>query len=216
MVSPTPSVVTVKPTTSRSIFVVRVDVADSVTWVENVSRLLPLLSALRLLRSLCLLRRCLLTFRHCALQVRDGAIEKVPSRIDGHAFPITPERKKQRLRLTKRVLARAIARLASDGARCFVSADIVNETTYRVVADAESRFTSCRDKIRTIGMSCALHIAHLATISSSTPAQLRHFRCQGALKFLDRKKIFAINSKSGVRTTNPIANRTNRVTVIRD
>ena len=87
--------------------IARVDAAGSVTWLEDGVCLLPLLGLL-LLR--CLRRRLrLLTFRHCALQVRDGAIDNVPSRIDMHVFPITPECKKQRLHLTKRVLARRIA-----------------------------------------------------------------------------------------------------------
>jgi hypothetical protein len=117
--------------------IARVDAAGSVTWLENGSRLLPLLSALRLLRSL--LGRCLLTFRHCALQVRDGAIEKVPSRIDVHGIPITPERKKQRLRLTKRVLARVVASADLCETRCVKAERDDDETMQCVVARLNRR-----------------------------------------------------------------------------
>jgi hypothetical protein len=110
---------------SRTMVIARIDVAGSVTWIENVSCLLPLLGALRLLRGL--LRRSLLTFRHCALQVRDGAIENVPSRIDMHGIPITPECKKQRLHLTKRVFARIVTDVERRHLRCVKAERIDNE-----------------------------------------------------------------------------------------
>lgn len=77
------------------------------TWPKTL-RLFPLRGfALRLLRGLLGRGLRLPTFRHCALQLRDGAIEKVQSRIDLHSTSITTECKKQRLRLTKRVRAGA-------------------------------------------------------------------------------------------------------------
>lgn len=178
---------------SCTIVIARIDAAGFVTWIENVSRLLPLLSALRLLRSLCLLRRCLLTFRHCALQVRDGAIENVPSRIDMHGIPITPECKKQRLHLTKRVLARVIACIERCRT-CRVNAErIVDETMQRIAMLMQRRRSSCPDKIRTIRSSHTCASSPLASRSRSSVAQFQRLPCQASCLVCDQ--IFFLGMK---------------------
>jgi hypothetical protein len=172
---------------SRTMVIARIDVAGSVTWIENVSCLLPLLGALRLLRGL--LRRSLLTFRHCALQVRDGAIENVPSRIDMHGIPITPECKKQRLHLTKRVPAGVADRVRRDEARRMTFECIARNTTRRVIAQANPRRVTCIDKIRLTDTSRTIRFMHFASTSRSTRAQFRDLRCQDGSQVSDQKKI---------------------------
>jgi hypothetical protein len=167
---------------SCTIVIGRIDVAGFVTWIENVSRLLPLLSALRLLRSLCLLRRCLLTFRHCALQVRDGAIENVPSRIDMHGIPITPECKKQRLHLTKRVLAHVIACIERYRAHRADAERIVDQATQRLATRAHRCHSTCIDKIRTIRSSHACDSNCNASRSPLSVAQFQRLPCQACCR----------------------------------
>lgn len=171
---------------SCTIVIARIDAAGFVTWNENVSRLLPLLSALRLLRSLCLLRRCLLTFRHCALQVRDGAIENVPSRIDMHGIPITPECKKQRLHLTKRVLARVIACIGRCRTRRANAERILGETMQCIAMLMHRRCSTCLDKIRTIRSSCGCNSSQIASRSPSSVAQFQRLPCQASCRIRDQ------------------------------
>jgi hypothetical protein len=167
--------------------IARVDAAGSVTWLENGACLLPLLGLL-LLRSL-RRRLRLLTFRHCALQVRDGAIENVPSRIDRHVFPITPECKKQRLHLTKRVPAGVADRVRRDEARRMTFECIARNTTRRVIAQANPRRVTCIDKIRLTDTSRTIRFMHFASTSRSTRAQFRDLRCQDGSQVSDQKKI---------------------------
>jgi hypothetical protein len=167
---------------SCTIVIARIDAAGFVTWIENVSRLLPLLSALRLLRSLCLLRRCLLTFRHCALQVRDGAIENVPSRIDMHGIPITPECKKQRLHLTKRVLARVIACIERCRTHRVNAERFVDQAMQSVATRIHRRHSTCIDKIRTIRSSHAYDSSDIASRSPSSVAQFQRLACQACCR----------------------------------
>lgn len=167
---------------SCTIVIARIDVAGFVTWIENVSRLLPLLSALRLLRSLCLLRRCLLTFRHCALQVRDGAIENVPSRIDMHGIPITPECKKQRLHLTKRVLAHFIGCIERCRTQRAIAECIVERTMQNIATCTHRCHSTCIDKIRTIRWSRACDSNRIASRSRSSVAQFQRLRCQACCR----------------------------------
>ena len=171
-----------EPAMSCTIVIARIDVAGFVTWIENVSRLLPLLSALRLLRSLCLLRRCLLTFRHCALQVRDGAIENVPSRIDMHGIPITPECKKQRLHLTKRVLARVVTCVARCRMHRATAERIVDQTIQRIATRIHRRHSTCIDKIRTIHSSHACDSNCIASRAPSSVAQFQRLPCQACCR----------------------------------
>jgi hypothetical protein len=176
---------------SRTMVIARIDVAGSVTWIENVSCLLPLLGALRLLRGL--LRRSLLTFRHCALQVRDGAIENVPSRIDMHGIPITPECKKQRLHLTKRVLARVIACIERCRTRRVNAERIVDETMQCIAMLMQRRRSSCPDKIRTIRSSHTCASSPLASRSRSSVAQFQRLPCQASCLVCDQ--IFFLGMK---------------------
>jgi len=193
---------------SRTMVIARIDVAGSVTWIENVSCLLPLLGALRLLRGL--LRRSLLTFRHCALQVRDGAIENVQSRIDMHSNPITPECKKQRLHLTKRVLARILAHVERGDAHRVKAQRIGDQPMQFPTCRSCQRCATCSDKIRTIRACCLFANVCLASSSASSHAQFRHLRSQAVHRIYDRKIFFVWRPESGPRRSKAIANRTNR------